>query len=145
MRQLRRKCSFEDFLHSGSTAHEGASLQAAAHTEASLRETIQTELSRYAALAMWVEKGINPGEWWKQPCLMMPNVSLIARWFLGIPPSTASLDRLFSAAGRAITRRRPNLTGKRGSQLIYGHANVVRGTTGMADLDVDGDARGEGK
>ena len=62
----------------------------------------------------------------------MPNVALIARWLLSVPPSTASLERLFSAAGRGITRRRPRLQGVRGARLLYGHANVVRGLSGMA-------------
>ena len=60
----------------------------------------------------------------------MPYISVVAMWVLGIPGSTASLERVFSAAGRAITRRRPRLKPSRAAAIIYGHANVVRGHAG---------------
>ncbi len=66
-------------------------------------------------------------QYWRNREHEVPLLALTVRHLLGIPASTAQLERLFSAAGRAITRRRPKLKASRASDLIYGHANVVRG------------------
>ena len=42
----------------------------------------------------------------------MPHLATLARDVFGVPASTAALERLFSAAGRAITRRLPRLQTK---------------------------------
>ena len=60
----------------------------------------------------------------------MPHLAAVAMHVLSVPGSTAALERLFSAAGRAVNRRRPRLGSMNASKLIYGHANVVRGYTG---------------
>ena len=66
----------------------------------------------------------------------MPNIAVIAQWHLGIPGSTAALERLFSAAGRAVTRRRPRLRSKRAAHFIYGHANIVRNHVGSKAKEI---------
>ena len=60
----------------------------------------------------------------------MPLLAVVAAQVLGVPASTASLERLFSAAGRAVTRRRPQLQTHRAAALIFGHANVAKGVVG---------------
>jgi hypothetical protein len=39
-------------------------------------------------------------EWWKTHAHMFPNLSKMARQYLGMPASSAGVERLFSAAGR---------------------------------------------
>ena len=60
----------------------------------------------------------------------MPHLAVVARQVFCVPASSANVERLFSAAGRAITRRRPRLGAPHANSLIYGHANVVRGVRG---------------
>ena len=69
-------------------------------------------------------------EFWQDQASSMPNIAVVAMWVLGIPGSTAALERLFSAAGRGVNSRRPRLLPKLASKLIFGHANVVFGYTG---------------
>ena len=64
----------------------------------------------------------------------MPLLAMVARDALGTPASTASLERLFSAAGRAVTRRRPRLQSKGAANLIFGHASVAKGIDGAIAL-----------
>ena len=56
-----------------------------------------------------------------------PLLALVARQLFSAPCSTADVERLFSAAGRAVNRRRRHLHLSTAESLIYGHANVVRG------------------
>ena len=73
----------------------------------------------------------------------MPHLSVVARGLFSVPVSSANVERLFSAAGRFITRRRPNLSGRNACQILFGHANIVRGVRGdvkQSDDGLDGDA-----
>ena len=108
-------------------------MKAVIETQAAVRGLVREELARYEAATTVAPLDWKPGAWWRAHASAMPNVALVARWLLSIPPSTAALERLFSAAGRGITRRRPRLQGRRGARLLYGHANVVRGISGLAD------------
>ena len=58
------------------------------------------------------------------------SLGSLAAVVLGVPTSTASLERLFSDAGRAITRRHPRLQPRNAAGLIFGHANIQFGVTG---------------
>ena len=71
-----------------------------------------------------------PLTWWRQHSVQLPYLGSLAAVVLGVPASTASLERLFSDAGRAITRRRPRLQPRNAAGLIFGHANLKFGVTG---------------
>ena len=58
------------------------------------------------------------------------SLGSLAAVVLGVPASTASLERLFSDTGRAITRRYPRLQPRNAAGLIFGHANIQFGVTG---------------
>ena len=81
-----------------------------------------------------VQPQLNEGplRFWQKHSFKLPFLAAVAFQILGIPASTAQVERLFSAAGRAIGRRRPRLRVKRAAQLIYSHSNVCRGITGRA-------------
>ena len=68
-------------------------------------------------------------KWWKDREDKLTLLSLVALAILAIPASTANVERLFSAAGRAINRRRPQLQRKPVSYMLFGHANIVRGVS----------------
>ena len=66
--------------------------------------------------------------------MQLPYLGSLAAVVLGVPASTAALERLFSDAGRAVTRRRPRLQRRNAANLIFGHhfghANLKFGVTG---------------
>jgi hypothetical protein len=72
-------------------------------------------------------------DWWRQHSGQLPRLALVARHLFALPASTASLERLFSAAGRAVNKRRPRLKDASAAALIYGHANLVRGHVGVPE------------
>ena len=95
-----------------------------------LDEQVEEELVRYDLCPPNPHLNQSPLDFWKQSAWNMPHVALVAQHVLGIPGSTANVERLFSGAGRLVTRRRPRLQSKRASRMIFGHANVVRGIKG---------------
>lgn len=48
-------------------------------------------------------------KWWKKWTINYPSCSLLARSLLGIPASSATSERIFSATGRILEERRWNL------------------------------------
>ena len=86
----------------------------------------------YESLPMPKKSSENPLKFWKNHCWQMPYISCVALWVYSIPPSSAALERLFSAAGRAITRRRCRMKPRNAARLLFGHANVSRGIIGRA-------------
>lgn len=51
----------------------------------------------------------SPLEWWKMNNKRFPNLAKLARKFLCIPASSASSERVFSAAGQVIAKKRARL------------------------------------
>ena len=100
--------------------------------ELALVDEVESQLARFCREPAHEELSQCPLAWWQDNAWKYPHLSLVAMHYLGIPGSTASLERLFSAAGLAVTRRRPRLTATRACGLIFGHANVVRGYRGTA-------------
>ena len=62
--------------------------------------------------------------------LVQMSSTVCGLWVLGVPARTAHLERLFSAAGRAVNKRRPRLKKRRAARFILAHANIVRGIDG---------------
>ena len=100
-----------------------------------LLEDIATEVERqlcvYALIPEKKDLDEGPLAFWKNHEHRMPHLAVVARQIFSVPASSANVERLFSAAGRAITRRRPRLQAFHAANLIYGHANVVRGVKGV--------------
>ena len=125
-RRLVPCTSEEDFLFrkpSRDEPEEPAMEQAAR----ALEEEVKSQMTRYEAVLASPSLHVSSLQWWSEHCSTFPNLAVVARNVLGIPTSTASLERLFSGAGRGITKRRPRLKTKRSADLIFGHANVMLG------------------
>lgn len=56
---------------------------------------------------------------WKSNESVVPTLAKFARSILCIPASSASSERLFSAAGKLISEQRTNISASRAEQLIY--------------------------
>ncbi len=63
---------------------------------------------------------VNPATFWKVNKTKFPILATIARDVLGVP---ASVERLFSIAGKIFTPQRCRLTDKRFSQLMFIRCN----------------------
>ena len=46
-----------------------------------------------------------PLAFWRAHAWTMPHLAVVAQHVLGVPASTANIERLFSAAGRAVSKR----------------------------------------
>ena len=97
-----------------------------------VKKAIEDELVVFNRLQMPLRFDTGPLQFWKTHAVQLPYLAAVAFQLLTVPASTAQVERLFSAAGRAIGRRRPRLSVKRAAALIYGHANVTRGLTGRS-------------
>ena len=57
--------------------------------------------------------------WWDKWSLNYPQLSLLAKWLLGIPGSSANSERIFSSTGRALEARRQNLSGDVANDILF--------------------------
>ena len=130
-RSLKRVLSADELLFgdAGQVAEEVAA------ADIDVEEECRRQLSRYEALPAITDVQLDVLSWWRENAWQFPLISIVASWVFAVPASTASLERLFSAAGRAITRRRPRLQAKNAAELIFGHCNVVRGINGRKASD----------
>ena len=72
-----------------------------AATQASVAPQPQAdELTRYLALPQELDGDLCVLQWWKERELQFPNLSRMARQFLGVPATSAAAERVFSKAGR---------------------------------------------
>ena len=76
----------------------------------SIEEECKTELKRYQkepVLKFLVDPESNdltdPLPWWRQKSIHYPTVALLARFFLGIPKTSAMSEQLFSNAGKIFS------------------------------------------
>jgi len=125
---LKEQPSDEEFLFGPPPAIDDEEDVAAA--VGSLEAEVERQLSLYDEQPQQKCASTSPLDFWKDFAFRAPYVAAVAIYAFSIPGSTAALERLFSGAGRAVTRRRPRLTGTRASSLIFGHANVSMGRTG---------------
>ena len=85
------------------------------------QKQVEAEMLHYERLNV---TGESPLSWWRSHEGQMPALAQFAQAALGVPGSSAALERLFSKAGLFITRRRPRLKPGRASDMLFGHANV---------------------
>ena len=130
-RALKQVDSTDDFVFGPSSSTAGVNPdEDKAQADECLRASIQHQLDHLDTLPAQTSLKLDPLQWWQSRAFEMPDVARIARFLLGIPGSTASVERAFSSAGRIINRRRPRLAADMGARILYGHENLKRGFTG---------------
>jgi hypothetical protein len=67
------------------------------------------EIERYVKSKLVFSKDEPVLTWWKKWSINYPQLSLLARSLLGVPASSATSERIFSASGRILEERRQNL------------------------------------
>ena len=83
---------------------------------------LEARLKRYRIVNSVTELA-NPLFWWQQRELKFPILSNLAKRFLCIPATSASSERLFSAAGLTIAKDRANLLPDNANLLLLLHEN----------------------
>ena len=88
--------------------------------------------------------------YWKSNEKEVPDLAKLARAVLGIPASSASSERMFSAAGNTITTQRTNLSSTKAEQLVLIKQNFDKVEEQVARWDVGakvskGKGKGKGK
>ena len=128
-RRLAERPSAEDFLFPVGAASSSYGPEPAMEA---LDTEVNAQLDRFAALPPKATMGISAMAWWREHAWQFPHLAVVAMHLSGMPASTAALERLFSAAGRAVNRHRSRLRDAKAATLIFGHANVSRGWTGAS-------------
>jgi hypothetical protein len=72
-------------------------------------EIDEDEVERYIKAKLVFAKEESLVKWWKKWTVNYPCLSLLALSLLGIPASSATSERIFSATGRILEERRQNL------------------------------------
>ena len=62
--------------------------------------------------------------WWKQHAVRFPYLSRLARRYLAMPATSASVERLFSVAGQVVTAKRARLDPSTVTLLVFLHEAI---------------------
>ena len=75
--------------------------------------------------------------WWKEHAAQFPYLSQLARRYLAMPATSASVERLFSVAGQVVTAKRANLDPKTVTLLVFLHEAIPGGIEREARVMID--------
>lgn len=89
----------------------------------STREVIDAELLTYRKEPKLTDH-LSPLMWWKNNVVKYPNLSGLARYYLGIMASSVPSERVFSKAGEIISAKRSRLDEDHVNQLIFLNGNI---------------------
>ena len=104
---------------------------AAPGAHADLAQQVDNQLSMYDLVPLQMNMDNGPLALWKAYAEDMPCLAAVARHVLAVPASAANVERLFSAAGHAVTLRRPRFSVGRAANTMFGYANVTMGGLGI--------------
>lgn len=95
--------------------------------EGQLEEDINTQV-RNEVQAYFAEKPLpkegNPLTWWKTNQEKFPTLAKLAKSFLCIPGTSTPSERLFSAAGNIVCKKRASLSPEHVNMLTFLHSNT---------------------
>jgi hypothetical protein len=84
--------------------------------------SISEEMGKYLAEP---QMQVNPLQWWKDNQRFYPKLSQIAREVLAIPATSVPAERIFSLAGRTVTKARASLHHEHVNMLIFMKKNLL--------------------
>ncbi|CAL9687558.1 unnamed protein product [Knipowitschia caucasica] len=85
-------------------------------------EVVRNELLSYFGESP-ISKDENPLKWWKENEARFPNLAMLARSYLSVPATSTPSERLFSAAGNIVNKKRTSLTPEHVDMLTFLHYN----------------------
>jgi len=65
----------------------------------------------------------NPLQWWKENETKFPTLAVVAKSYLAAPAISTPSERLFSAAGTIVSKKRASLTKEHVDMLTFLHSN----------------------
>lgn len=81
------------------------------------------EVSVYLSLPI-IDLDSKPLDWWNTNKNLLPNLSKIALNYLAVPSSSVPSERMFSSAGRLLTKLRSSLSSKHVDQILFLNKNM---------------------
>lgn len=89
---------------------------------------VDSEIVRNEVLMYFGEQCIardkSPLQWWKENAVRFPTLATLAKSYLAIPSTSTPSERLFSAAGNIVTKKRSSLTSEHVDMLTFLHCNA---------------------
>lgn len=70
-----------------------------------------------------IPKDKDPLKWWKENETRFPALAVVAKSYLAAPATSTPSERLFSAAGNIVTKKRASLTKEHVDMLTFLHSN----------------------
>ena len=68
----------------------------------------------------------DPLEWWPRHEKLLPSLSGMARQFLGVPASSAAVERLFSGVGQDFSKQRQSMSEETLEEVTWAHSYLKR-------------------
>jgi hypothetical protein len=87
---------------------------------------MQAEIEIYVDMEKPAHSDLDVLEWWKTNEAKLPLLAAKARRWLCVPATSASSERMFSAAGNNMTFSRYNLNPNTLKKLVFIHENMPR-------------------
>lgn len=88
------------------------------------KSPLEIEIAAYMSMPRPQEKGkVDVLTWWREHQTSLPLLAGVARKILAVPASSASSERMFSAAGNIVTAERYNLDPKTTEMLTFCQQN----------------------
>lgn len=115
--------SFTGFLANMEQLH-GAPTEDVDTDDTNCADAAQAEIDTYFSLPV-APMDTDILEWWSKHEARMPNLSRMARQFLAVPACSASVERLFSLAGRICTKDAQKMTTENLSERLWTKANRI--------------------
>ncbi|KAE8740381.1 hypothetical protein FOCC_FOCC014119 [Frankliniella occidentalis] len=94
------------------------------NSTATLKKKIKDEVESYLSLPT-LEADEDPLVWWRSNQSVFPNLSLVAKQYLGIAATETASERVASVGSNTETSKRTNLSSSHLSQIVFCHDNAV--------------------
>jgi hypothetical protein len=107
-------------------------------------DPIQDEISMYLSQHA-VALEADPLAWWRQHQSLFPVLARLARKFLAIPATSAPVERVWSTAGNAVTKRRARLADDMIDAVVFCHENIDECLLAAVELEVQARKKGKKK
>ena len=77
------------------------------------------EIDRYVKAKLVFKSDESVLSWWKKWSINYPKLSVLAIFLFGVPASSCSSERIFSATGRILEERRQNLNDETVDDILF--------------------------
>jgi len=109
------------------TELDEADLRAGTEQQPVQQNAMELELEKYlTTMPTPADPDADILAYWKAHAEVVPYLASFARSILCIPASSASSERVFSAAGNIVTHKRSKISSSKTEQLVYIHDNYDR-------------------